>query len=471
MEELNTLKKLPLKALASTLLVILTMAGCVREAFVDAPNLGHIALIVQDDDLLTKGSSENEIGSFELEFPGSQSMTVSIIEDLPTRSAPIQTVDNPLTGLYLWAKLTDDGNSYIEAEKLTGSGTTWQTGHFWPNKRSLSFLACSSSNGELDFSPVISASGSQLETSFDYTVKKGSGDYTGRDAEVQNDILLGMTFDRSEGSSVPITMRHALSAVRFVVGKMPKGITLESITLAGLYGSGRCTVSGQESAISFNWSDLTNTSDYSQSYNQYMNEGDPIGGNEKTFMLIPQGFITEDAQLEISFTIETRPYVLKKSLKSIMGDTKLEAHKRYTFRLGIPDEVDITVDDNVQDDYIKNNVVIQNTGFGPGYVRMALVGNWVNSNNIIVAPWLPDDGVFENWNPDWERRSDGFYYYKKLVYGGAIVPSPFDSYTITTVHHSGQTLLLSVMTQILHQSVIDNDTSNTIWPCHPEYSN
>ena len=287
---------------------------------------------------------------------------------------------------------------------------------------------------------------------------------------MQNDILLGMTFDRSEGSSVPITMRHALSAVRFVVGKMPNGITLKSITLSGLYGSGRCTVSGQESAISFNWSDLANTSNYSQSYDQYMKEGDPIGGNEKTFMLIPQGFITEDAQLEISFTIETRPYVLKKSLKSIMGDTKLEAHKRYTFRLGIPDEVDITVDDNVQDDYIKNNVVIQNTGFGPGYVRMALVGNWVNSNNIIVAPWVPEDGVFENWNPDWERRSDGFYYYKKLVYGGAIVPSPFDSYTITTVLHSGQTLLLSVMTQIIHRSVIDNDTANTIWPCHPEYT-
>lgn len=463
-------RTLPLKALATFAATILA-AGCARESYQDTPELGHIALLIQEDELYTKGSSEKEIGSFELEFPGSQSMTVSIIEDLPTRSAPIQTVDNPLTGLYLWAKLTDNGNSYIEAEKLTGSGTTWQTGHFWPHNRALSFLACSSSNGELDFSPVISASGSQLETSFGYTVKKGSGDYTGRDAEVQNDILLGMTFDRREGSSVPIKMRHALSAVRFVVGKMPNGITLKSITLAGLYGSGQCTVSGQESAISFNWSDLTNTSDYSQSYDQDMKEGEPIGGNEKTFMLIPQGFITEDAQLEISFTIETRPYVLKKSLKSIMGDTKLEAHRRYTFRLGIPDEVDITVDDNVQDDYIKNNVVIQNTGFGPGYVRMALVGNWVNSNNIIVAPWLPDDGVFENWNPDWERRSDGFYYYKKLVYGGAIVPSPFDSYTITTVHHSGQTLLLSVMTQILHQSVIDNDTSNTIWPCHPNYSN
>lgn len=469
MEELNTLKKLPLKALASTLLVILTMAGCVREAFVDAPDPGYINLLVQDDELYTKGSSENEIGSFELELPDNQSMTVSIIEDLPTRSAPIQNSD--LSKLYLWAKLTDNGDSYIEADRLTGSGTTWKTNRFWPNGRSLSFLACSCGGAELGFSPAISTSGAQLETSFDYTVKKGSGEYTGRDAEVQDDILLGMAFDRSSGTDVPIKMHHALSAIRFVVGKMPNGITLKSITLAGLYGSGRCTVSGQESAISFNWSDLTNTSDYSQSYDQYMKEGEPIGGNEKTFMLIPQGFITEDAQLEISFTIETRPYVLKKSLKSIMGDTKFEAHKRYTFRLGIPDEVDITVDDNVQDGYIKNNVVIQNTGFGPGYVRMALVGNWVNSNNIIVAPWLPDDGVFENWNPDWERRSDGFYYYKKLVYGGAIVPSPFDSYTITTVHHSGQTLLLSVMTQILHQSVIDNDTSNTIWPCHPEYSN
>ena len=470
MEELKTLKIHPLKALTATFAATLLAAGCVREAFVDSPDLGHIALIVQDDDLLTKGSSEKEIGSFELEFPGSQSMTVSIIEDLPTRSAPIQTSENPLSKLYLWAKLTDNGASYIEAERLDGSGPTWKTGHFWPNSRSLSFLACSTSGAELGFSPVISTSGVQLETSFDYTVKKGSGEYTGRDAEVQDDILLGMAFDRSSGSDVPITMRHALSAIRFVVGKMPYGITLRSITLTGVYGSGHCTVSGQASAISFNWSGLSNSCDYSQRYDQFMKEGDPIGGKEKTFMIIPQGFDAEDAQLEISFTIESRPYVLKKSLKSIMGDTKFEAHRRYTFRLGIPDEVDITVDDNVQDDYIKNNVVIQNTGFGPGYVRMALVGNWVNSNNIIVAPWVPEDGVFENWNPDWERRSDGFYYYKKLVLGGAFVPSPFDSYTITTVHHSGQTLLLSVMTQIIHQSVIDNDKANTIWPCHPEYT-
>ena len=467
MEELNTLKKLPLKALASTLLVILTMAGCVREAFVDAPDLGHIALIVQDDDLLTKGSSENEIGSFELELPDNQSMTVSIIEDIPTRSTPIHNTDNPLSKLYLWAKL-DNGDSYIEAERLDGSGTTWKTNHFWPNTRSLSFLACSTSGAELGFSPVINTNGAQLETSFDYTVKKGSGEYTGRDAEVQDDLLFGMAFDRSAGSNVPITMRHALSAIRFVVGKMPYGIKLGSIALTNICESGHCTVSGQESAISFNWSGLSNPCDYSQRFDQAMIEGDEIGGKEKTFMIIPQGFITEDAELEISFTIETRSYVLKKSLKSIMGDTKFEAHKRYTFRLGIPDEVDITVDDNVQDGYIKNNVVIQNTGFGPGYVRMALVGNWVNSNNIIVAPWVPEDGVFENWNPDWERRSDGFYYYTKLVLGGAFVPSPFDSYTITTVHHSGQTLLLSVMTQIIHQSVIDNDT--TIWPCHPEYT-
>ena len=469
-EELNTLKKQPLKALASTLLVILTMAGCVREAFVDAPNLGHIALIVQDDDLLTKGSSENEIGSFELEFPGSQSMTVSIIEDLPTRSAPIQTSENPLSKLYLWAKLTDNGDSYIEAERLDGSGPTWKTGHFWPNTRSLSFLACSTSGAELGFSPAISTSGAQLVTSFDYTVKKGSGEYTERDAEVQDDLLFGMAFNRSSGSDVPIEMRHALSAIRFVVGKMPYGIKLGSIALTNICESGHCTVSGEVSDLAFSWSGQSSPVKYSQTFDQDMKEGDPIGGKEKTFMIIPQGFDTEKAELEISFTIEGRPDKLKKPLKSIMGDTKFEAHRRYTFRLGIPDEVDITVDDNVQDGYIKNNVVIQNTGFGPGYVRMALVGNWVNSNNIIVAPWVPEDGVFENWNPDWERRSDGFYYYKKLVLGGAFVPSPFDSYTITTVHHSGQTLLLSVMTQIIHQSVIDNDTANTIWPCHPEYT-
>ena len=114
-------RTLPLGALCATIAATLLAAGCAREAYQDTPELGHIALLIQEDELYTKGSSEKEIGSFELEFPGSQSMTVSIIEDLPTRSAPIQTVDNPLTGLYLWAKLTDNGTSYIEAEKLTGS--------------------------------------------------------------------------------------------------------------------------------------------------------------------------------------------------------------------------------------------------------------------------------------------------------------------------------------------------------------
>lgn len=463
MKRMKKYKILPFWALVAALPAIFSLAGCVSELGSEVPAPELITLQVEEGgSIICKSGDSFENTSFEIELPNSEIIPVSISRSVPTRAAVVDTLLNPLKELWLWAKLTDDGSDYISGHDLDPEGKYWATGHYWPKDRSLSFLACSSSASGLGFSPDIAMSaGGELSCSFDYTVAKGSGEYDGRDAEVQADILLGMTFNRNaEGKEVPVKLHHALSAVRFVVGSMPYGITLKSIGFSNLYSKATCTVNGELAALNFDWSAHSEKVSYSQSFNQFMNMGENIGGSQHTFVLIPQEFSTDDAQLEIGFTIKGRPYVLKKSLNSILSGSKLDPDHIYTFRIGIPDEIDIKVDDDVAGN-VKSNIRITNTGFGPGYIRMALVGNWVNSHGIIIAPWLPEDGEFEGWNPAWEQRSDGFYYYKNVALGGETVPAPFYKYTLTTKDHDGQTLYLSVMTQIIHASCYN------IWPNRP----
>lgn len=456
----NTILSLLARALA--LATLMTAAGCALETEIDPPAPEQITLVVEENGgTATKAASSGE-KSFVMEIPGGEVIPVSITSDIPTRGEAINNSDNTLKAIWLWAYMAGDGSCYIDGNTLDNSGSVWETGHYWPSDRSLSFLACGTGAETLGFDPEVSyTSPGILNCSFDYEVAKGSGEYAGKDAEVQADILLGMTFDRNaEGGYVPVTMHHALSAVRFIVGNMPYGITLKSISFTNVYSKARCSASGELALLSYSWSNHGVKQSYSQSFDQFMVSGDDIGGKEQTFMLIPQEFTTDEAELEIGFNIQDRPYVLKKSLKSIIPDSRLEPDRRYTFRIGIPDEVDIEVEDDVAGN-VKSNVKITNTGFGPGYVRMALVGNWVNSHGIIIAPWLESDGEFVGWNPDWVQRSDGFYYYKNVLLGGETAPAPFDKYTVTTKDHNGQTLYLSVMTQIVHPS------SMTIWPSRP----
>lgn len=51
----------------------------------------------------------------------------------------------------------------------------------------------------------------------------------------------------------------------------------------------------------------------------------------------------------------------------------------------------------------------------PVYVRVAVVGNWVDASGNIVAPWKLD-----SYNStDWTKGSDGFYYYKRVLNVGS----------------------------------------------------
>ncbi len=85
----------------------------------------------------------------------------------------------------------------------------------------------------------------------------------------------------------------------------------------------------------------------------------------------------------------------------------------------------------------------------PVYVRVAVVGNWVNADGQIVAPWTAPATP----TSDWTKASDGFYYYNSVLQVGAETsvlfsdaiteagkPSGADHLVVTVVHQSIQSV-------------------------------
>ena len=292
-------------------------------------------------------------------------------------------------------------------------------------------------------------------TTFKYTVPVSTSTPR-KDAEKQPDILVGstqaLTRDvlTSEGDYyvVKLVLYHALSALRFNISSTleKSDITINSIGLSGLKGSGKCTLKGpideyKHSDKMITWSDYGGTTaSYEQSFERQitdteaagMSETNPVklneGKDETTFMLLPQT-LTADATLKVKITFEEGGVSKTKTLEHLIvgsgavksGDTytsygKWEPGKIYTYTISkVPSSPEVTLDDDVTATK-KYNFVIENTGLVKGYVRATFVGNWVdNTTGETISSWSPDDanqGSFTNLpGTGWVKGTDGFYYY------------------------------------------------------------
>lgn len=98
------------------------------------------------------------------------------------------------------------------------------------------------------------------------------------------------------------------------------------------------------------------------------------------------------------------------------------------------------------DGKIKSSIVIKNDAKSiKVYIRVALVGNWVNKDGQITRPW---DGTFtlgENWV---KSTTDGYYYYTKPVEAGDSTTDLLGS-SIEATTENGETLVITV----IHQAV------------------
>lgn len=274
-------------------------------------------------------------------------------------------------------------------------------------------------------------------------------------------------------------MNHIMSAVKVKAGAIPEG-NISHVSFSHINHVGTRLLNASQ------WDVEAGASAFTQSFEPALvpTYGTQMG---QTFYFLPQQFTTDEAKIEVKLTIDTREYILTKSLKSILGEgASWQEGKQYTFVITTPEEIKVEVDDALSDNtQIKSDFEITNTGLAPIYARATIVGNWVVENTDrngeiqyhIVAGWKSTDGIFD-WGTggepttstairNWQKGNDGYYYYTKPIAPGESVPSTdklFETYTLTAAAPVANALLdLTIAVQAVIANDITTMRTNGYW--------
>jgi len=454
--------------------------ACHEDKYIIDQPTGNIGFrIVSDGETASRSVSDSriDIDGQELSLAWSveeNTGSLPVSEATESRGVPFDDDANLMSSIYTTAIYPEDtgGKLYFEDEEVAVTNNkTGTSGHFWP-EQSLSFFAYAFSGDYQTIAPKFERKDSKCIGSFIYSLPAAAtGDAPKKDASDQPDVVFAITPDWTkniDNGQVPLQFHHALSAIVFKVGNMPSGIKLESIAISGVYASGSCTMTGIESEgkphnVQFKW-DYTGKEQeyvYTESLEGVAPEiGTQMGGAKATFMMLPQT-MSDNTKLVFTFSVGGKKYELEKSFKEV-GVKEWKADYKYTFTIGLPDDIDVEVEDMVEPTgLVKNNLTIQNTGIVTGYIRAAIVGYWKNAEGVIEAPWSPDngEGTFDGLNDtEWKEGGDGFYYHLLPVGGNEFTAKLFNTYTLKSeVAEKNKDLILeiSIVAQIIPEDEKD----------------
>lgn len=217
-------------------------------------------------------------------------------ERILTRSAPVTdmtTYGNFGVFAYLYTGAWDGSAApdFMYNMEVRGQGGVWSPAadHNWPGKgKKLRFFAYAPYNTPGVGLPAQHKAG---YPDFTYTVPEKVQD--------QKDLLVAASGEIAgdHNAAAPLTFRHALTAVRFVVGDdMQKG-KVTGITLRGVYGKAVYSMEADS------WSTFEEKRDFSQELDKKVDgqTGEEITPVVGTFMMIPQQ-LPEGAGIEVAFT-------------------------------------------------------------------------------------------------------------------------------------------------------------------------
>lgn len=216
---------------------------------------------------------------------------------------------------------------------------------------------------------------------------------------------------------------------------------------------------GDEDVVSYQYGDAVGApySFYAGGVDHNLNDADA----SLTFWFIPQQ-ITSEVKLKVTFYVWYGNGIGEDmELTLDLGDRILEQVNREenpvsinldwlpgqlrTFTL-TPTTVDVDIEDEIVAN-VKQNVVVRNTGNKDAYMRVAIVGNWADSDGVIVMgvtdsdtgeytaipAWNESQGTFTllgGPSGEWVKKADGFWYYTSVVAPGATPSVPvFGTYT------------------------------------------
>ena len=399
--------------------------------------------------------------------------------------------------------ILDDGAEFMNNTEMTKSSQNEEWSYspkkYWPQNNAVHFLgyAKSKENGEMNLS-LISSNG-EGNASFTYTLPApvNTGVNANKDAENQPDLIFSFLPNKKKqavNTALQFNFQHALSAIVFKEGTMPASVMLEKVAFANVYSNASCAINGNGTFV---WSGQKTPETYTQIFSNPADGEVNISttDDETCFMMIPQEFgadKNQDAEIHITLKATSLDPIENKERSNSYTFTKKlsefgnwDANKKYTFVISSSEEVAVEVSDKLyEDDSVKKDLVIRNTGLAPAYIRVGIVGTWVlptvsgeSESRLVVAHWSPkeEEGIYEgtfvwgdnvNFNANdftpntWYKHTDGYFYYLGLVGSGQEAPQLFKSYTLNaTPPVAGAELDLVIMAQ----AVLPADVS-LIWP-------
>lgn len=497
--------------------ILVVFTACVDDNIGGKKSDGQIAFDIVEGDAIARSTGENSTSADTSKRSFSQDLLIlngdtvffSFKEKSNTdlkmlkprkqpksRGAALDDEENPILTIFATAIVEDDNKTtyFQNAEVAINAEKIGETGYYWAEDN-LSFFAHAVSKNNVTVSPTYSTNGAEFSGSFSYALpatQTGSA----KDASNQPDVVFAISPDQAKQEFVPLQFHHALSAIVFEVGSMPEGVTLNSITISNVYSSGTCSMVSTSSAdkprdIAFTWT-YPNGATQEASYTETLGEqeaveGAQMGGKEAMFMMIPQS-MGEETTFTLNFTLNDRPYSIEKTFADFIS--AWEADKKYIFRVGLPDGVEVEVTD-VVNGRKKEDLKITNVGLSDAYIRAKIIGYWVIPDDVnkpedqiewyIVSGWKETDGIFdwgtttsETETTHWRKHTDGYYYYMSVVERGmatgATATSPngvplFKSYELTaTAPVANAQLELIIAAQAV---IADKDVVDFAWPGNP----
>ena len=430
-------------------LAILVLAGCQNDEIVDKRivNDGTIRYAVG---MGQQAQSRSEIGAgSSLLFLSDADESIRIPVEwtaAETRGELVNTTGNDNKALSDFSSIVDEfsAKAYDGAGALMADQTVeWDAGNeawtatpseFWPKSTELSFFAYANLPGSQ--TATITKDG----VSTAHTVPATAAD--------QTDILFGhYQGDGGSTHTAEIRFEHPLTAVRFIRGEIEDDLIIKSIELDGIAKTGTASM---DIDGTITWSGF-GTHDYTVSQEGDATTGLPVNGTTgligEPFIIIPQTLSDNNVTVTVTFTTgQTVTATLD------AGQWKAGYTNTYTISTDLTTTVIVSVDDQVSGN-VKSNLVVANVGTSAAFLRVALVGFWVNSDNDIVGGWNKEQGVFADFpGTDWTLGADGYYYYTYPVMGAT--PDPvetgtklFSTYTAPDAPVEDATLELNIIVQ------------------------
>lgn len=220
---------------------------------------------------------------------------------------------------------------HVEIKKFDDSWKP-ETDYFWLNGKPLDFYAWYPYNSAEGTNGIPSGMTLNNEdfSSISYTVPQ--------EVSQQEDLMFAVKTKASEpvdGKATSLDFKHSLAAVKFVVGDLPTGVTVKSITLKGVKVTGSLNVN----AINQNWVLEGDAKDMQLVSDATAGTDDKLPAEGEAFFMMPQT-LPDDAMVEVVVENQkgesaTLTGALQDATAAEGAKNKWEAGKTYTYTINL----------------------------------------------------------------------------------------------------------------------------------------